>query len=190
MTGNPILLLLVLGPMAAGVLSYLIGRRNKALRDYFAIAVTLAEAVIMLVLLLTGGEVSLSLPGVCGMGLSFQLDGFRGIFATVTAYMWMMTTIFSREYLAHSRNRNRYYLFLLMTFGATMGVFLSDDLFTTFVFFELMSMASYVTVIHDEKPETLYAGGVYLAVAVIGGLVALMGIFMLYSVTGALQLAA
>ncbi|MCD7843654.1 MAG: complex I subunit 5 family protein [Clostridiales bacterium] len=188
MTGNPILLLLVLGPMAAGIVSYLIGRRNKALRDGFAIAVTSAEAVVMLLLVLMGGEVSLSVPGVCGMGLSFQMDGFRGIFATVTAYMWMMTTIFSREYLAHSRNRNRYYLFLLMTFGATMGVFLSDDLFTTFVFFELMSMASYVTVIHDEKPETLYAGGVYLAVAVIGGLVALMGIFMLYSVTGTLQL--
>ncbi|MCD7829722.1 MAG: hypothetical protein LUG58_04720 [Clostridiales bacterium] len=92
MTGNPILLLLVLGPMAAGVVGYLIGRRNKALRDGFAIAVTAVEAAAALLLLLAGGEPTLSLPGVCGMGLTFQMDGFRGIFATVTAYMWMMTT--------------------------------------------------------------------------------------------------
>ena len=65
-----------------------------------------------------------------------------------------------------------------------MGVFLSDDFFTAFVFFEVMSMASDVCVIHDEKPATLRAGGVYLAVAVIGGLVTLMGLFLLYHLTG------
>ena len=151
MIGNPILLLLVVGPMAAAVIGYLIGRVNKSARDYFA-------------------------------------DGFRIIFASVTAFMWMMTTIFSKEYLAHARNRNRYYFFLLVTFGATMGVFLSDDLFTTFVFFEIMSLASYVCVIHDEKKETMYAGAVYLAVAVIGGMVTLMGLLMLYHAAGTLQL--
>ncbi|MCD8019240.1 MAG: complex I subunit 5 family protein [Clostridiales bacterium] len=190
MIGNAILLLLVAGPMAAGVIDYGIGRFNKTARDYFANAVTVLEFLVMAVFLLTyssGQEITLSLPGVCGMGLSFCLDGFRTIFAVVTAFMWMMTTLFSREYLAHARNRNRYYLFMLITLGATMGVFLSDDLFTTFVFFEIMSLASYVCVVHDEKEETMHAGGVYLAVAILGGLVALMGIYMLYYKAGTLQ---
>ena len=145
MIGNPVLLLLVVGPMAAAVIGYLIGRVNKSARDYFADAVTTLVFLTMAFFFLTykeGQPVSLVVPEVCGMGLSFKLDGFRTIFATVTAFMWMMTTIFSKEYLAHARNRNRYYFFLLVTFGATMGVFLSDDLFTTFVFFEIMSMAS------------------------------------------------
>ena len=147
MIGNPILLLLVVGPMAAAVIGYLIGRVNKSARDYSADAVTILTFLAMAFFFLTykeGQEVSLVVPEVCGMGLSFKLDGFRIIFASVTAFMWMMTTIFSKEYLAHARNRNRYYFFLLVTFGATMGVFLSDDLFTTFVFFEIMSLASYV----------------------------------------------
>ena len=92
----------------------------------------------------------------------------------MTAFMWMMTTIFSKEYLAHARNRNRYLLLPAGKYRATMCVFLSDDLFTTFVFFEIMSLASYVCVIHDEKKETMYAGAVYLAVAVIGGMATLM----------------
>ena len=93
---------------------------------------------------------------------------------------------FSREYLSHYRNRNRYYLFLLVTLGATEGVFLSADFYTTFIFFEIMSLTSYVWVAHDEKREALRAAGTYLAVAVIGGLVMLMGIFLLYDVTGTL----
>ncbi|MDE6740218.1 MAG: sodium:proton antiporter, partial [Lachnospiraceae bacterium] len=104
----------------------------------------------------------------------------------VAAFMWFMSTLFSKEYLAHYRNRNRYYLFLLLTLGATEGVFLSADFFTTFIFFEIMSFTSYVWVAHDENKEALRAAATYLAVAVIGGLVMLMGIFLLYDVTGTL----
>lgn len=177
---------LVAGSMAAALVSYLIGRKSKKVRDYFVMAVTAAEFAVMAGLLLSGGQGGLSLPGVCGMGLSFRLDGFRKVFALVTSYMWMMTTFFSREYLGHARNRNRYHVFLLLTLGAVMGVFLSDDLFTTFVFFEMMSMASYVCVVHEEKRETMEAGGVYLAIAVIGGIVTLMGMLLLYHQTGTL----
>lgn len=69
--------------------------------------------------------------------------------------MWMMTTILSREYFTHHENRNRFYLFLLMTLGATMGVFLSADLFTTFIFFEIMSFTSYVWVAQEENEPSL-----------------------------------
>ena len=131
---------------------------------------------------------ALHLPGICAMGLSFRVDGFRLIFACITTYMWAMTGLFTQEYLAHYGHKGRYWSFLAVTYCATMGVFLSDDLFTTFVFFELMSLASYVCVIHDEKPATMRAGGVYLAVAVLGGLVTLMGLFLLYHQTGTLAL--
>lgn len=130
---------------------------------------------------------SLILPDVCGLGLSFYFGGFRLIFAVISTYMWLMTTVFSKEYLAHSFKKKRYYLFLIITYIATTLVFVSDDLYTTFVFFEIMSVASYICVIHDERKETLRAGGVYLAVAVIGGLVSLMGIFLLYDLIGDLS---
>ena len=132
-------------------------------------------------------DMRIIIPDICGMGMSFYLGGFRLIFAVIATYMWVMTTLFSREYMGHAVKKKRYYFFLILTYFATTLVFLSDDLFTTFVFFEIMSMASYVCVIHDEKKETLRAGGVYLAVAVIGGLVSLMGIFLLYDLTGSLS---
>ena len=65
-----------------------------------------------------------------------------------------------------------------------MGVFLSADLFTTFVFFEIMSFTSYVWVAQEETEQALRAAQTYLAVAVTGGMVLLMGVFLTYHVLG------
>lgn len=179
--------LLVFMPMAAAFLSYLLGRKTKSGRDIFVGAVVTVEFLLSAALLLAHREgAALTLPGVCGLGLNFTADGFRSIYAMIAAFMWMVTGLFSPEYFAHYRNRNRYYLFQLITLGATEAIFLSSDLYTTFVFFEIMSLCSYVWVAQDEKPGSLRAGGTYLAVAVIGGLVLLMGIFLLYQEAGTL----
>ena len=180
---------LVFMPMAAAVLSYLIGRRSKTGRDLFMRAVVLLEFALSLLLLGCGEEeLLISLPGICGMGLNFTVNGFRRIYVVIAALMWLVTGQFSPEYFAHYRNRNRYYLFLLVTLGATQAIFLSADLYTTFVFFEIMSLCSYVWVAQDEKEGSLRAGGTYLAVAVIGGMVMLMGIFLLYHQAGTLMI--
>lgn len=179
-------------PMISSIIGYLIGRSKKNMRDYFADAVTGIEFLISLCLLVGimskgGSRISMDIPGICGMGLHFTLDGFRGLYAVIAAFMWFMSTLFSEEYFAHYRNRNRYYMFLLLTLGATQGVFLSADFYTAFIFFEVMSFTSYAWVAHDEKKDSLRAAGTYLAVAVIGGLVMLMGIFLLQNLAGTLM---
>lgn len=191
MTGDIILLFLAFWPILGAFVSYLIGRQNKKARDYFADFVCILEFVIfayLFVKVANGAEYAFRLNDFCLRGLYLKMDGFRAIYGGIAALMWMMTTIFSREYFSHYRNRNRYYLFLLITFGGTVGVFLSGDLFTTFIFFEVMSMASYLMVVHDEKPAAMRAGDTYLAVAVLGGMVMLMGLFLLYNAVGTLDM--
>ena len=195
-TTNIIVEAVVFFPILAAFVSYGIGRKSKDTRSIFAdiiTGLTFILCAILAVQTLTGAAGSsrpvIEIPYVCGFGLHFTLDGFRALYGTIAAFMWFMTTLFSSEYFGHYRNRNRYYLFLLLTLGATEGVFFSADFFTTFVFFEMMSFTSYVWVVHDEKPESLRAGATYLAVAVMGGLVMLMGIFLLFDLTGTLNFA-
>lgn len=199
MSGNFILLFLVFYPIIGALVSYLIGRKWKTARDYFAQFVAISEFLIILDLMIKyvismqsgiaeAAEISFSWFFFAGGGLHFALDGFRALYGTIAALMWMMTMLFSKEYFTHYRNRNRYYLFNLLTLGATMGVFLSSNLYTTFIFFEMMSFTSYVWVAHDEKKESLRAAETYLAVAVIGGLVMLMGLFLLQSTIGTLEM--
>lgn len=201
MEGNSILIYLVLYPFLGGLLSYIIGRKSKSVRNFCVCFIAVTEFVAFLALLLAGDysvqtvlgsktaiyvDNILRIPDVCGMGMSFSFDGFRALYTTIASFMWMMTMLFSGRYFTHYRNRNRYYLFNLFTLGATIGVFLSADLFTTYVFFEIMSLTSYVWVAQDERRESMRAAETYLAVAIIGGLVMLMGIFLLYDMLGTL----
>ena len=173
-------------PLIAAPLSFVVGRFSRKMRDIFFCAVLAVEFALCLMLAITGDGLTMTLPGICGMGLNFVSNGFRGIYAAIAGFMWLVTGLMSPEYFAHYRNRNRYYLFQLITLGATVAIFLSADLYTTFVFFEIMSLCSYVWVAQDEKAGSLRAGTTYLAVAVMGGMVLLMGIFLTYYQTGTL----
>ena len=181
-------------PMAAALAGWLIGRHHKSERDYFVfMSCSLELAIFLFLSVLTLGGVNCgvaNIPEICGMGLHFQMDGFRVLYGTVAAFLWFMTTIFSKEYFAHYHNRNRYYFFLLLTLGATEGVFLAQDFFTIFIFFEIMSLASFAWVAHDEKAESMRAANTYLGVSVIGGLVMLMGLFLFYGADSSLLPAA
>lgn len=130
----------------------------------------------------------LTIMNICDFGLCFRMDGFRILYVCITTFMWLMSMSFSREYMAHYSNKLRYYIFSILTYVATVGVFVSADLITTFLFFEIMSFTSYVWVVQDERKESLRAGETYLAIAVMGGLVMLMGLMMLYNLTGTLRI--
>ena len=187
MKGSWILLFLVLFPMISAIVCYIIGRKNKTIRNYFAAAVTIVEFLLFALLFVTfDKEKEFLWEGFCYLGLYLKLDGFRVLYGLIAALMWMMTTLFCIQYMSPYRNRNRYYLFTLLTLGATVGIFLSGDLYTTFIFFEIMSFTSYVWVSHDEEKSGLRAGATYLAVAIIGGLVMLLGLFLLYNELGSL----
>ena len=208
MDGNILLINLILWPMAGAVLCYLAGWKRKPsgigdsseteaemkvrkkFRDHMVISVILLECVIYVMCIIASSKVgsTLRIDGICGLGIGFKFEGFRIIYVGVGLLMWLMTALFSMEYFAHYRNRNRYYFFYLLTLGATLGVFMSEDLYTAFIFFEIMSFTSYTWVAHDEKPGAMKAAGTYLAVAVIGGLVMLMGLLLLYYCTSTLKI--
>lgn len=163
-------------------------------RAGFALSVMFAATELLLMLCLVPalwGNVSgqpapaalrCTLPGVCGFGLHFVLDGFRMIYGCIAAFMWLMAVLLSGEYFQRHERVSRFCLFLFWTLGATMGVFLSADVFTLFFFFEIMSFTSYAWVAQEENRSSLKAAETYLAVAVTGGLVMLMGVFLVYYV--------
>lgn len=208
MEGNILLINLILWPFAAAVICYLSGwkkvpygtegsteteaeaKKRKDFRNILVIASVVLEIMLYVFAIISSGKngYTLHIDKICGLGLNLSFSGFRVVYAGVALLMWSMTALFSKEYFANYRNRNRYYFFFLMTLGATLGVFMSGDLYTAFVFFEIMSFTSYTWVAHDEKPGAMKAAGTYLAVAVIGGLVMLMGIMMLYFKLGTVMI--
>ena len=187
-----ILLCLILFPMLAACAAWLVCRRLGARMDgvfwRVLMGVTALTFVWALVLVLSASCTVFQLPLVCGLGLTLRLDGFRSVYLLILTFMWMMISALSRQYFDGHHRLSRLYFFLMMTEGATLGVFLADDLFTALIFFEVMSFTSFPWVIQEETKEAVRAANTYLAIAVIGGLSALFGIFLLYAKLGTVAL--
>ncbi|NLW20112.1 MAG: sodium:proton antiporter [Clostridiales bacterium] len=185
---NWMLPVMVFLPFAAALPAFLLGRRKGAASLQLMIGANLLVFALALALFLnTKGTASFAIPGFVGLGLNLTADGFRSLYALVAAFMWLMTSLFSPQYFEHGHALGRYSLFSLFTLGATLGVFLSDDLLTAFVFFEILSFTSYVWVIHEQTPQAMRAGQTYLAIAILGGMTMLMGLMMLYQRVGSLR---
>ncbi len=137
-----------------------------------------------------GSTSAISFPLFSGFGISFKINEFSIVFATIASFLWLISCVETKEYFKdHAHHVSRYYGSLLVTFAGTLGVFYASDLFTLFVFFEIMSFASYLWVVHNGDEKSYKAGKSYLSYAVFGGLSLLFGIFILYSLSGNLDIA-
>lgn len=189
-----LLLVPVFLPIIGAYITFAIGKKNKKARDISALVTVLLELLVVIRIFVLcvaesgGGVIGYGLPTLCGLGLNFNVDGFRAAYMLLTALMWGTTMTVSSEYFDHGHNRNRYYLFVILTLGMTMGVFMSADLYTTFVFFELMSFVSYVTVAQEENPDAVAGGKLYLGIAVFGGMMMLLGLLILQNITGTVNI--
>ncbi len=187
---NSLPLYIVLLPLLGTFLVALLNRK-ETLRNLAAV-VTSGSVFLLcarLFLAVLSGPVTASWPEFIGIGLQLKVDLFGALFALFASFIWFLATLFSWTYMSHEHQQTRYYAFLLLTLTGCIGVFLAGDLFSLFLFFEMMSLLSYVLVIHTETEEAMEAGRNYLFLSVIGGLSLLVGILLLYFTTGTTALA-
>lgn len=173
--------------MLMAILGYLLLGKKEEKYYNFALFTVFVEFVLVLILCVLADK-QITINNICGLGLNLKTDGFRKVYGLIISFMWLMTMMLSKDYFKHHHNLSRYYFFNLMTLGATLGVFMAADLYSAFVFFEIMSFTSFPWVIQEENDGAIKAANTYLAVAVIGGLTALMGVFIIYNKLGTLML--
>jgi len=133
---------------------------------------------------------SVRLTGVLGQGLVLAVSPAGLLFAAIAAWLWLLASLFARDYLAHGRAQGRFHFYFLLCLGGTVGVFLSGNFFSLFVFFELVSLGAYPLVAHEETAEAMSAGRLYLYMSIAGGLSLLLGTVYLESLVGTTSMAA
>lgn len=112
-----------------------------------------------------------------------------GVFlATIALGLAALVTIYSMRYM-HKIGIGKFYALLLLMTTGIVGVGFASDLFSLFVLFEAMSIASFVLVAFErDEWEPIEAGMKYLAISTAGSLMALLGIAMVYMYTNSLDL--
>ncbi len=142
---------------------------------------TLAAVALMYRHLLPGQVLIFEIPMiVTPYNFFFRVDELGFLIALIASFIWLMATIFALEYMNHEKNQGRFFAFFMLTLSGTIGVPLAGDLLTLLLFFELMSLASYVLVIHTQTREAFSAGNLYLYLGIFGGMCLLTGMGLFY----------
>ncbi|MBC7173380.1 MAG: monovalent cation/H+ antiporter subunit D family protein, partial [Polyangiaceae bacterium] len=116
-----------------------------------------------------------------------RADSLSLLFVTLSAVLWLVTTVYAVGYLEGSPHRSRFFGFFSISVTSTMGVALAGNLLTFFVFYEMLTLSTYPLVVHRGTPESLRAGDLYLRYTFFGGALLLAGVAALYALAGSLE---
>jgi multicomponent Na+:H+ antiporter subunit D len=157
----------ILVPVAGLPGVILLGRRPR-LRDAFAVLVAaamFAVAVSMLPAVLDGREPSLAiarfLPGV---SIALRVDPLGMLFGLVASSLWIATQVYSSGYMRglQEHSQTRFHCFFALALFSTLGAAFAANLLTLYLFYELLSFATWPLVAHHQDSEARVSGRKYL----------------------------
>jgi multicomponent Na+:H+ antiporter subunit D len=99
-----------------------------------------------------------------GLSLALSPEPLGMLFALVASFLWPVTTLYAIGYMRahHEDNQTRFYVAFAASIAATMGIALSANMLTLFVFYELLTLATYPLVTHAGDAAARRGGRVYL----------------------------
>jgi len=183
----------ILLPLLVSAAMLMFDERRRALRRVFSLFTALALIANAIALIhLTGSKGGLALTYSAGnwpvpFGIVLAADRLTALLLLLTSILGFAALIYSVARWDKAGQRF-HALFLLMLMGVN-GAFLTGDLFNLFVFFEVMLAASYGLALHGAGRARTRAGLHYIAINVATSLLFLIGVSLLYGVTGTLNMA-
>lgn len=170
-----------------GTVIFFLGEEHRGLRTWLNMSGAVIKVLLVggaLIGVYQGAAFEVAIPLIPDYPLLLRLDPFALLFVTLSAVLWLLTTIYAVGYLEGSPHRSRFFGFFSICVSATVGIAMAGNLFTLFFFYELLTLSTYPLVIHRETKESLQAGRVYLAYVLTGSAVLLGAIVWLHALAG------
>lgn len=167
---------------AAGLLALGENRNRARLVTGVVAAIATTAAVLYLGFIVAGpaDPPSIYLP-LLGIGFGLMADGLGVLFALLAASLWLVTTIYATGYMASAKDKARFFGFFAICVGSAIGIALSSNLLTLFIFYEALTLATYPLVAHKGTEAAIRGGRTYLKYALTGGAALALGTIWLYS---------
>ncbi len=101
-----------------------------------------------------------------GLKISFSVEPLGMLFALIASFLWLITTVYAIGYMRHHKERNqtRFYTCFAIAISSTMGIAFADNLFTLFIFYEVLTLSTYPLVTHAGSEKAKRGGRIYLGI--------------------------
>ncbi len=190
MSNTALLLLTLLLPLLGAVGIIALGR-SPNLREGATLVTASVVAVLVVITasrFLSGAEfalvVSEPMPGIT---IAFKIEGLGMLFALVAGLLWIVTSVYAIGYMrgTNENNQTRFFAAFAIAISCAMGVAFSANLFTLFLFYELLTLSTYPLVAHSGTDEAKKGGRTYLLI-LLGTSIGLflLGILVIWFVAG------
>ena len=186
--------LAVAAGLLAAVLILLLGNRIKP---------NVREAITMTASFVMAGLVFSMVPGVIaggtyfsklwsivdGIELAFKTDGAGMVFACIASGLWILTSVYSIGYMrGHGeKNQTGYFAAFAVCLASAVGIAFAANLITFFIFYEMLTLATYPLVVHYRDEKAKASGRKYLAYTLVSGQLFFAGIVWIYAKYGTLD---
>ncbi len=159
--------------LAAGLI--LFNDRRPNLREGITVLAAVGKFAIIFSMLpqVLAGQVIETAPLTLapGITLHLQADTFGLLFALLSSFLWILTSIYNFGYMRALKygHETGYYASFAVCLSATIGIAFAANLLTFFLFYEILTIATYPLVIHSRTEEAIYGGRKYLAYTLTAG---------------------
>lgn len=183
-------LLLLLSPLLASLVSFALPERWAIWRDAVNVASAFVKVVLVISLLLraqAGLDAEWRYEFLPGHDFVLRVDALSLLLVSLSTSLWLVTTVYAIAYFERGPNLGRFFGFFNLCVLATTGVALSGTAITFFLFYELLTLATWPLVVHRGDEKSLAAGRTYLAYTLAGSASFLAGILWLTALVGPVE---
>ena len=101
-----------------------------------------------------------------GLEISFSIEPLGMLFALIASFLWLITTIYAIGYMRshEEQNQTRFYACFAIAIGSVMGIAFASNLFTLFIFYEVLTLSTYPLVTHAGTEKAKKGGRIYLGI--------------------------
>ncbi len=196
---NLITILPVIFPVFAGVYLVLEKRKGEHRHSFSKpqiIFFSAVEAGLTLLMFFAGSEKIVFFSFTEMISALFKKDIFTDLFVLMISGIFLLTAIFATDYMRHDDLKDEeeqkvttlsgktFFGFYFMVWGVLIGLSLSGNLLTFYMFYELMTVTSSVLVIHEMTRKAVFATKKYIYYSIAGAALALFGFALLAGVSG------
>lgn len=167
------------------------GEKRPNLREFWSILAGIIKfsiVISMAPVIFSGHNIEYTLISFYeGIDIKFRVDALGLLFATISSFLWIVTTFYSIGYMrsAKEHSQTRFFTCFAISLSAAIGVAFSANLITLFVFYEILSLATVPLVGHKETPEAIEGARKYfLYLLSLSKTLLLSGIIIVYMVAG------
>ena len=167
--GQILLIAVLLVPVIAigGIVA---ARRQQNIREAISLiasALVFAAVVVLYQKVMAGEHIGLNILEILpGIHLAFYIEPLGLVFALIASSLWFVTLVYAIGYMRghHEKNQTRFYSLFALAIAAVMGIAFAENLFTLFVFYEVLTLSTYPLVTHAGTDKAKQGGRTYLGI--------------------------